>query len=696
MQLQDYLNSQQLKAAEHVEGPMLVIAGAGSGKTRIVTYRIAKLIELGTPSDEILAVTFTNKAAEEMRLRIEKLCQRQILASTFHSLGARILRESIDHLGYKSHFAIFDEEDSEKVVRECMKERGLKEEKGAIKTLRHGISHAKNHLIEPKELSEEDELLSSIYESYQKKLKEYNGVDFDDLLYLTVKLFQTCPEVLTQYQKRWRFILIDEYQDTNGSQHAMVKLLSASHGNVFAVGDPDQSIYSWRGAQVENILNFEKEFPGAEVVPLEQNYRSTETILQAANTLIQNNESRYDKKLWSEKGEGEKVGFYLCDSDRDEANFVLERLHHHHYHDNIPLSDCVIFYRTHFQSRTFEDALLRENIPYMIIGGISFYMRREIKDILSFLRIANEGADYVSFARTVNIPKRGIGPATLSKLRVAAKGDLIHFCHEMIEGKVSLQLSKKQRDGIAQYLDAIFAIRHLIHNAAPIEEMIEKAIEVTRYVEMLQEDPDTAKDREDNLDELLSKAVEWEEDNPEGTLTGFLEELFLKTSQDQTHQEDAVRLMTLHNGKGLEFDLAFLVGMEEELFPHANSLGNFAALEEERRLCYVGMTRAKEYLYLSAARMRHLWGTLRPMRPSRFLSEIPESHMKKYHKEGFTPYEPDESSEEFAPGDRVSHKDFGEGVVQKSFHTSLGVTYDVLFADESRTLVAQYARLRKI
>jgi len=696
MQLADHLNPQQLEAAEHIEGPMLVIAGAGSGKTRIVTYRIARLIELGVPSTEILAVTFTNKAANEMRLRIQKLSNQEILASTFHSLGARILRESIEHLGYKTHFAIFDEEDSDKVVRECIQERGIKVDKGFIKQIRSGISHAKNDLLYPKDLLGEDEVLSELYGRYQSKLKEYNALDFDDLLFLTVELFKKAPEVLEIYQKRWRFVLIDEYQDTNGAQHTIIQLLSARTKNVFAVGDPDQSIYSWRGAQVENILNFEKDFPGAKVVPLEQNYRSSQRILEGANELISQNESRYDKKLWSDRGEGEKIGFSLCETERDEVNFVLERLHHHHYRDSIPLSDSVIFYRTHFQSRVFEDALLKENIPYIIIGGVSFYMRREIKDILAFLRIANEGADYISFSRTINIPKRGIGPATLSKLRLAASGDLIHFCHELIEGKISLQLSERQRKGIEDYLKAIFAIRHLIHTGAPIDEMIEKTIEVTRYLEILKEDPETAKDREENLDELVSKAVEWEGENSEGTLTGFLEELMLKTSKDQTHESDAVRLMTIHNGKGLEFTVTFLVGMEEELFPHANSLGNFAALEEERRLCYVGMTRARDHLYLTAAQMRYLWGTQRPMRPSRFLSEIPEEYLHKYHSETFSAYE-EETDEEFYPGDRVRHKDFGEGIVQKTYHTSLGITYDVLFPGEKmRSLVAQYARLRKL
>lgn len=693
MDLQEHLNPQQLKAAMHVEGPILVIAGAGSGKTRIVTFRIAHLLEIGVPSNEILAVTFTNKAADEMRARIQKLSHKAILASTFHSLGARILRESIDHLGYKRHFAIFDEDDSEKVLKECMIERNIKDEKGLLKTIRMGISHAKNTLSKP-----EDPLIQDLLKLYQQKLKTYNAVDFDDLLYLTVNLFQQEKDVLSYYQKQWNFILVDEYQDTNHAQYTLLKLLSQAHNNVFAVGDPDQSIYSWRGANIENILNFERDYPGAEIVRLEQNYRSTENILSAANALIQFNESRYEKKLWSDRGSGEKIGFCLCDSERDEVNFVMERLYHHHYKENIPLSEMVIFYRTHFQSRVFEDALLKENIPYIIIGGVSFYMRREIKDILAFLRIAAQGTDFLSFSRTINLPKRGIGPAAQAKIRLATEKDLIHTCEEILKGHTELKFSAKQKEGLASFVGTITAIRSLIHQNAPIAQIIEKVIEKTQYRELLQADPETAQDREENLEELISKAAEWQEENEKGTLTEFLEELFLKSIHDETHEQDPLRLMTLHNGKGLEFTAVFLVGMEEELFPHANSMGNFDALEEERRLAYVGMTRAKDYLYLTSARTRFLWGNLRPMRPSRFLSEIPEEYLKKFHKETFSFYEFDQPQTDLQPGDQVQHKDFGKGIVQKVYHTSLGLTYDVLFAEEEeeRSLVAKYARLAKI
>ncbi|MBS0628741.1 MAG: UvrD-helicase domain-containing protein [Verrucomicrobia bacterium] len=686
MQLKEHLNPQQLKAAEHIEGPMLVIAGAGSGKTRIVTYRIAHLISLGVPASEIVAVTFTNKAADEMKQRIHKLSGAAILACTFHSLGARILRESITALGYKSHFAIFDEEDSDKVLKECLEEKQLKDEKGLQKSFRIGISHAKNNMQEP-----EDPLLNDIYNLYQQKLKTYNALDFDDLLFLTVKLFQQEPEILLRYQKQWNFILVDEYQDTNQAQYNLLKLLSARHQNVFAVGDPDQSIYSWRGANINNILNFERDYPGAQIVNLEQNYRSTNHILKAANSLIENNESRYEKNLWSDRGTGEKIGFCLCESDRDEVNFVLERIYSHHFKENIPLSSCVIFYRTHFQSRVFEDALLKEKLPYIIVGGISFYMRREIKDLLALLRVAYEGNDFLSFSRTINIPKRGIGPAALAKIRLHSNGDLIQAC------KSDLKMSVRQAEGLKSYVAMIEAIRHLIHTGAPIHEMIELAIERMHYYDYLQEDPETADERQENVEELISKAIEWEEENPEAGLAAFLEELFLKSNPDQTHQADPLRLMTIHNGKGLEFDVTFLVGLEEEIFPHVNALGNIEALEEERRLCYVGMTRAKNHLYLTAAKSRFLWGSLRSMQPSRFLSEIPQEHLKKYHTESFSTYELDEAPTTHQIGDLVFHKDFGKGIIQRVYNTSLGLTYDVLFTEneETRSLVAKYAKLAK-
>lgn len=702
----ELLNPQQQVAVDHVEGPLLVLAGAGSGKTRIVTFRVAHLLQLGVPSNEILAVTFTNKAAEEMRNRILQLTQKSILTCTFHSLCARILRESIAALGYSRDFAIYDEEDSEKVLKECLASLNIKEEKGQLKNFRFQISQAKNALIEPQQLAKEDKILQMVYELYQSKLKEYHALDFDDLLFLTVKLFKEHPDVLAEYQKRWSFILIDEYQDTNEAQYNIARLLAEKHKNVFAVGDPDQSIYSWRGANIHNILNFEKDFPGAVVIPLEQNYRSRSNILEAANALIRHNKSRYEKNLWSDKGEGQKIGFYLAENDHAEADFVVQQLYKLHREKGVRLSDCVIFYRTNFQSRIFEDHLLRERVPYVIVGGLSFYQRREIKDILAWLRIVLAGTDFLAFARTINLPKRGLGEATLEKLRGFAKerqANIFDTCAQIASGAISFKLSQRQFEGISDYVRIILSLREMHKLGLPLHRLLSEALERSRYLEFLREDPESYEERRGNIEELVTKAAEWEDEVEHPSLAAFLEELTLKSSADDKDlSQDHVRMMTLHNGKGLEFTSVFLVGMEEELFPHANTLESAEALEEERRLCYVGMTRAKEYLFLTASRYRYLWGMPRMMRPSRFLSEIPEEFLHAHHathshrQREEIAYDQEEQG--FEAGDSVYHKDFGTGIVQKAYTTSLGLTYDVLFPQTgtTRSLVAKFAKLKAV
>ncbi len=628
--MQNTLNPQQNKAVHHIDGPLLVLAGAGSGKTRVVTHRIAHLIEIGIDPSQILAVTFTNKAAEEMRHRIRTLKNVHVLASTFHSLGARILRESIHALGYQPTFAIYDEEDSEKLLKNCLDQLGVGGDKALLKETRLYISSAKNDILSPEKIGKND-ILTQVYSLYQKKLKECNALDFDDLLFLTVKLLQEFEDIRKIYQNRWRYVLIDEYQDTNIAQYTLAKILVATHQNIFAVGDPDQSIYSWRGARYQNILNFENDFPGAIVITLDQNYRSTNTILKAANALIQQNENRFEKKLWSRLGEGDKIGLYLGHNERQEAEFVANRILRHLSLDCSSLNDIAVFYRTNAQSRTFEDAFLSKRILYKIIGGISFYERKEVKDLLSYLRLVISNADLISFLRTINVPKRGIGAASLDKIVLAANNysmPILTFCEELLDRPdlcPDLKLGPKQKEGLKNYLRTI----HFLRNEGPklkICELLKEVISSTGYLAYLQQDPETAQDRKENIDELLGKATEWEEESENPTLEKFLEELALRVPIQEDASTPAIKMMTLHNSKGLEFPVVFFVGLEEDLLPHINTKDDPSAIEEERRLCYVGMTRAKKNLYLSLATYRYMWGTERLMRPSRFLYEIPSEY----------------------------------------------------------------------
>ena len=617
------LNPQQEQAVQHQEGPLLVLAGAGSGKTRVVTHRIAWLIDHGMDPSTILAVTFTNRAAGEMRNRIRNLKNVHVLACTFHSLGAQILRAAIPALGYSSDFTIYDEEDSEKLLKLCLEELFLTSEKGLLRKLRSQISAAKNALISPEE-SKEDKLFIETYTLYQKKLKECNALDFDDLLYLTVQLFRQHEEIRRTYQNRWRFLLIDEYQDTNLAQYTLAKILVEQHQNIFAVGDPDQSIYSWRGARYQNILSFELDFPGAKVITLDQNYRSTERILQAANALIQHNGNRYEKKLWSQLGEGAKINFYKGQSEKQEAQFVATHILKQ-IADGTSPDDIAIFYRTNAQSRAFEDILLSHHIPYTIVGGISFYERREVKDLLAYLKMVLSNSDLIAFFRTINTPKRGLGATTTDRIAAAAAlhhFPILTFCEEILERPDLCKLSPRQKEALRGYIHLIHSLRNRQAHLK-IHELLTEIISSTRYLHFLEDDPDTLQDRKENLDELLAKAAEWEVEHTHPTLAQFLEELSLRSHIEANPTIPLIKMMTLHNSKGLEFHTVFLVGLEEDLLPHINTQNDPTLLEEERRLCYVGMTRAMRHLYLTASTCRYMWGTLRMMRPSRFLKEIP-------------------------------------------------------------------------
>lgn len=736
----DQLNEEQLLAVNTTEGPLLVIAGAGSGKTRVVTMRIAHLLQKGISPHKILGLTFTNKAANEMKERVHSLTQSNVLICTFHSLGARILRDMIHHLGYQRTFTIYDDSDIEQLIRACINEVTQSDGKPNIKEYKNFISNAKNNLrYSAESINTSNAIAPRVYARYQEKLKEYNAVDYDDLLALPVRLFSEHPEVLLHYQQRWSHLLIDEYQDTNTLQYTLVNYLVNKSRNLCVVGDPDQSIYSWRGANIQNILNFEQDYPGAIVVRLDQNYRSRSNILDAANALILRNENRYEKKLWSARGEGEKIKQYTADTDKSEATYVADRILEHHRQQNIPLNEMVVFYRTNAQSRVFEDYMLNRRIPYVIVGGISFYQRREVKDILAWLRMVLTDSDYISFVRTINLPKRGIGDATLDKLRLGASEEqlpIIDYCIKLLSGEplqTPVKLTARQSQGLQEYLKIIMELR-LLSQTTSLAALVTATIDRTRYWEYLEEDKETLQDRKENLNALVSKAAEWEEAAQEPSLQAFLEELSLKSTLDETSEEtDRVSLMTIHNGKGLEFEVTFLVGLEEGLFPHINSINGEDedkkddAIEEERRLCYVGMTRAKEYLYLTLANTRTIWGVTRSQRPSRFLREIPANYVEKsgmsssfrpFGNQAYQSHRPKFVNKEtqndapmpeqvqtqsapqssFAVGDLIFHKEFGIGYLRQVYEGSAGLTYKIVFSKDKseKNLVAKYAQLTKL
>jgi len=631
--LVEKLNTQQKAAVDHQEGALLVLAGAGSGKTRVVTLRIARLIDKGVYPEAILALTFTNKAAQEMKERVEKLTSSKVLISTFHSIGARILRESIHYLdeAYKNDFTIYDDSDQDKLIKILLKERGSTDTKGDTKSVLSFISNAKNALLSPDSAPRDEEETSymELYRAYQNALKSAGAVDFDDLLYLPVRLFREKPEVLAAYQKRWRYLLIDEYQDTNEAQYTLVKLLVAGHGNLCVVGDPDQSIYSWRGANLRNILDFQRDYAGATVIRLEQNYRSVTNILDAANALISYNQQRLDKNLWSALGEGEKIKLFTADDERREADFISKEIQKHLSRGR-SLDDIVVFYRTNAQSRILEDRLLYQRIPYQIIGGLSFYQRKEIKDIMAYLRTVHSGSDFISFERALMVPKRGIGETTLNKIRLEAnrlRMPIFDAVKEIVSGRSELKLTGKVAEELRQFVQFIEKLRL---KKDQLSDLVRETIEGSGYLGFLQEDEETFADRRENVEALLVKAMEWEAEREGGTLSQFLEELSLKGQIDDLgSQGPTLSLMTIHNGKGLEYPVVFLIGLEESLFPHINAMGKKEAIEEERRLCYVGMTRAKEVLYLTTARGRTLYGGFRPMTQSRFLREIPGEYIEK-------------------------------------------------------------------
>lgn len=734
MKFLEKLNKEQYTAVTTTEGPLLVLAGAGSGKTRVVTYRIIYLLQMGVPAAQILAVTFTNKAAQEMRERVHAIAKTDVLICTFHSLGLRFLRRNIHVLGYSHNFSIYDEEDVSDVLKTCFKEMHIASEseedlKAQLKAAKRYISQAKSNPSEGQEADfkartphSKGAQFEAIFKNYQAKLKRYNAVDFDDLLYLSVKILQEFPAVRESYQNRWSHLLIDEYQDTNHAQYLLVKYLIAKTQNLCVVGDPDQSIYAWRGANIDNIMNFEKEYPAAKIIMLEQNYRSRSNILDAANALISHNELRYEKKLWSDRGKGDKITLFIGNNEKEEAQFIAKTLQHHHMHENTPWKQMVVFYRTHAQSRVFEDFFYLARLPYLIIGGISFYQRREIKDILAFLRMVQSGVDFLAFQRSINLPKRGLGVSTLEKLHRGANAtgvSIFAYCESIVddpEFKTPFRLSLKQQQGLKDYVQLIRELRSA-NQAGPLHSLVREAIDKSRYLEYLQKDPLTLQERQENLSSLIAKASEWELSSSEPALASFLEELSLKSHLDEAEgSKDRVHLMTIHNGKGLEYETVFLTGLEEGLFPHANAMDALQDIEEERRLCYVGLTRAKEHLYLSYARKRNFWGTPRMQQASSFLSEIPAEYIEEISTPlpspspaAFRPKKPAIREEEpfsdeyayqepFEVGDLVSHLKHGRGVIKHIYMGNAGLTFKILFNEDEleRTLVAAHAHLKKL
>lgn len=633
------LNPVQKEAASCTEGPLLILAGAGSGKTRVLTHRIAYLIEeKGVNPWNIMAITFTNKAAQEMRDRVDHLVEfgaESIWVATFHSSCVRILRRYIDRLGYDNHFTIYDTDDQKSVIRKAVKELDLDPKQYREGPLLGVISAAKNEMIEPQDFETQaggDFRMcqeAKIYKAYQKTLIDNNAVDFDDLLLLTVRLLRENRDILEAYQERLRYIMVDEYQDTNSVQFELIRLLSGKYHNLCVVGDDDQSIYKFRGADITNILSFEETFPGAKVVKLEQNYRSTNNILEAANAVIANNAHRKEKHLWSENGEGKEVSFIHYETAYGEAEDVIDKIQTSVHMGKHQYQDCAILYRTNAQSRAFEEKCIKKSVPYRLVGGVNFYQRQEIKDILAYLKTIDSGRDDLSVTRIVNVPKRGIGQVTLNKLAVYASehGMRLFQAMEQVE-----QISGigKAADKIKGFVNQIMVFRALAKEL-DAAELIESILEQTGYLEELEKlEEDKAQAKQENLDEFQNKAADYYANHDEAALTDFLEEVALVADIDNMDSEaDSLTLMTLHSAKGLEFPVVYMTGMEEGLFPSYMSMnsGDPGDIEEERRLCYVGITRAMQQLTLTAAKQRMVHGNIQYSAISRFVKELPQEKL---------------------------------------------------------------------
>ena len=634
--LLDELNPMQRKAVEKTEGPCLVIAGAGSGKTKVLTYKVAYLIQQKDVKPwNILAITFTNKAANEMKERVTALVGDQIndiWLGTFHSICVRILRRFIDRLGFDTSFVIFDTTDQKTLVKNCLKDLNIDNKMFTEKSVLNEISNAKNEMIEPDEYEEKfgsdyrKKVIGNIYHLYQQRLKENNAIDFDDIINFTIKILQNNADVIEYFSEKFKYILVDEYQDTNKSQFTLVSLLASRYGNVTAVGDNDQSIYSFRGADITNILNFERDFPGTEIIKLEQNYRCTGNILKAANAVIKHNDAKYEKKLWTENEEGKLPSIYCGEDEYQEASYIVTQINHLKREEYFKNSDFAILYRMNSQSRAIEDILRREDIPYKIIGGLKFYERKEIKDTISYLRLVANQSDNLSFQRIINEPKRGVGKTSLEKIDQISKENNISY-YEVI--KEADKYIPKIYEATRQFVNTIEELKSL---EISVSEIITKVLKMSGYTDALKnENTIEAESRIQNIEELITVANEFEKEAADKSLVEFLNSISLSSDTDNIEEtDDMVTLMTLHSAKGLEYPVIFLVGMEEGIFPGYQSMMDETELEEERRLFYVGITRAKQYLYLTFAKKRTIFGSTSYNPPSRFIKEIPKDLLDGY------------------------------------------------------------------
>ena len=633
------LNNKQKEAVLATEGPCLVIAGAGSGKTKVLTHKIAYLMsEMYVKPWNILAITFTNKAANEMKERVEKLvgdAAKDMWIGTFHSICVRILRKYIDRLGYDHSFLIFDTSDQKTLVKECMKSLKIDDKMFTDRSIMSEISNAKNEMLEPKAYQTKyageyrKEIIGKVYEMYQQKLKENNAVDFDDLINHTIKILTENPDALEYYSDKFKYVLVDEYQDTNKAQFTLVTLLASKYGNITVVGDNDQGIYSFRGADITNILNFEKDFPGAKLIKLEQNYRCTGNILKAANAVIKHNENKYEKKLWTENDEGALPTIHKADDEYDEGRFIVQEINHLRREEYMKYSDFTVLYRMNSQSRAIEEILRREGIPYKIVGGLKFYERKEIKDIISYLRLIYNFSDNISLRRIINEPKRGIGKTSIDNIgEISEQTGLSMF--DIIKHAEDYGLNRVKANSM-EFIQTIEYLRSKIEELS-ISDLIKETLDKTGYMKALElENTTEAESRIENLEEFLTVAIEFEEEEAENTLADFLEGITLSSDIDgMEDSEDSVTLMTLHSAKGLEFPVVFLVGLEEGIFPGNKSIGEPKELEEERRLFYVGITRAKQFLYLTCAKRRTIFGSTSYNAISRFVEEIPSDLLDGY------------------------------------------------------------------